>query len=90
MRADGSDRRGVIRADDEASGPAYAPDGERIALSISTVGVAPGGLTLRSCSDLFTVSPTGPDRQRLTHWCGSDGVGGNVGSPTWQPLPRSR
>jgi Tol biopolymer transport system component len=90
MRADGSNRRRVLRADDEAAGPAYAPDGERIAVSIGTVGVAPGGLTLQSCSDLYTVSPTASDRERLTHWCGSDGVGGHVFSPSWQPLRRFR
>jgi TolB protein len=90
MRANGSDRRRVLRADDEAADPAYAPDGEQIALAISTVGVAPGGLTLQSCSDLYTVSPTGSARQRVTHCCGSNGIGGNVFSPSWQPQPRSR
>jgi Tol biopolymer transport system component len=86
MRADGSDRRRVLRTDDDAAAPAYAPDGDRIAVSITTPSVTGRG----GCTDLYTVTPTGSDRYRVTHWCGSDGMGGHASSPTWQPVPRSR
>jgi Tol biopolymer transport system component len=85
IRADGSDRRRVLRTDDDAASPAYAPDGDRIAVSITTPSMSGRG----GCTDLYTVTPTGSDRHRVTHWCGSDGIGGHASSPTWQPVPRS-
>jgi Tol biopolymer transport system component len=88
MRADGSDRRRVLRTDEDAGSPAYAPDDDRIAVSITTPGVV--GISRTACSDLYTISPIGSARQRVTHWCGSNGMGGLAFSPSWQPVRRSR
>jgi Tol biopolymer transport system component len=80
MRADGSRER-TIPGTDRAWSPAFAPAGDRIALSISS-----GDYLGASCSDIYTMSLTGSERQRVTDDCGLGGVGGWGDSPTWQPL----
>jgi Tol biopolymer transport system component len=82
MRADGSRER-AIPGTDRAWSPAFAPAGDRVALSISSgdySGLGP------SCSDIYTMSLTGSERVNMTHDC-SGGIGGWHDSPTWQPLP---
>ena len=81
MRADGSRERPIPDIG-QATSPAYAPAGDRIVLTIVT-----GDYLGPSCSDLYTMSPTGSDRQRVTDDCEPSGVGGVVASPSWQPLP---
>ena len=87
IRADGSHRRRVLRSA-HAANPTYAPDGDRIVLTIRTT-IQPYG----SCSDLYTMSPNGSNRSRISNNCaglGAFGSGGFAAEPTWQPLPRSR
>lgn len=79
MRADGSRERPISGTAAAAGTPAYAPAGDRIALSIGS-GI-PG-----SCSDIYTISPTGSDRQNVTSNCDESGIGGTAGSPSWQPV----
>jgi Tol biopolymer transport system component len=76
MRADGSRERRVPGTDD-AGTPAYAPAGDRIAMTMVFV----------ACIDLYTISPTGSDKRALTHNCDPAGSGGQASSPSWQPLP---
>jgi TolB protein len=79
MRADGSDEHAVPNTDG-AGGPAYAPAGDRIALSLPSNG---GG---DACRDIYTISPTGSDRQRVTEGCE---VAYSYSAPSWQPDPPS-
>lgn len=82
MRADGSREHRITR---EGGSPTYAPAGNRIALVIAQ---GSSGFTL--CSDIYTISRTGSDPQRVTEECPpGGGTGGLASSPTWQPLPRS-
>jgi Tol biopolymer transport system component len=86
MRVDGSGER-PIPGTDGAGAPAYAPDGKLIVATIAT-GVA----LYFSCSDVYTMSPTASDMQRLTDYCNPrpDGSGSTLSaySPSWQqPLP---
>jgi len=79
MRADGSDEHAVPTTDG-AGGPAYAPAGDRIALSLPSNGGSD------ACRDIYTISPTGSDRQRVTEGCE---VAYLNWAPSWQPDPAS-
>ena len=81
MRADGSHRH-VVPDTRGAGDPAYAPAGDRIVVTIY------GGPFLGACGDLYTFSPTGADRKRLTQNCEHFPFDGpRALSPSWQPLP---
>jgi Tol biopolymer transport system component len=80
MRADGSGEHPIPGAAPAIS-PAWAPAGDRIALSIGS-----GSSLGPSCDDVFTMSPTGSDRQRVTQECEPPGFG-DANTPSWQPLP---
>jgi Tol biopolymer transport system component len=83
MRADGSGERPIPDTVDFCC-PAHAPAGDRIAVAIWS-----GSYLDSLCSDIFTIAPTGSDRQQVTHDCTLSGEGGSAGQPSWQPLPHS-
>ncbi len=72
MRADGSHEH-PIGGTEGAQGPAYAPAGDRIAMALR----GPSGV-----GHLFTISPSGSDREELT-------AAGTAYSTSWQPNPPS-
>lgn len=85
MRADGSRERRILGTGDADGFPAdaaYAPAGDRMA-----VVLAQGNYLFGFCSDLYTMSPDGSDRDRLTNNCNSQLPGDLVLGPSWQPLP---
>lgn len=59
--------------------PAFAPAGDRV---VFVAGNA-------SCADLYTISPNGSDKQRVTDGCGQapGRFHGDALWPDWQPLP---
>jgi TolB protein len=81
MRADGSRER-PIPGTFLSTAPAYAPAGDRIALATETTRGFP------FCANIFTISPSGSDRQVVTHNCDPQGQSfPSASSPSWQPLP---
>jgi WD40 repeat protein len=87
MRSDGSQLRrvpGIGELGDDVDTAAYAPAGGRIA-----VGIISGDYLFGECEDLYTMSPTGSDVQRVTHGCDVTGHGPSSGGPSWQPIPTS-
>ena len=85
MRANGSHGRRIPGAatvfdHPEVKTPAYAPAGDRIVVPFVT------GTREQSCSDLYTFSPRGADKQNLTNDCDSFGLGGSALFPSWQPV----
>ena len=72
MAADGTDQRQRTSAGlDE--GPAWSPDGSRIAFTSTRAG----------SSDIWTMAADGSDQRRLT------ALPGTEESPDWQALPAS-
>jgi Tol biopolymer transport system component len=84
MRADGSEEHPIPRT--ERSGrPAFAPAGDRIALS-------PVDLLFGTCREIFTISSAGSNPLQVSDVCpDTPGPGrGFATSPSWQPLPASQ
>lgn len=72
----------------EASSPAYSPAGDRIAIP-RVDGSAKYG---HFCSDIYTMSPTGSDSQKVTNAClgpPNYALGGVAVYPSWRPDPPS-
>jgi Tol biopolymer transport system component len=77
MRADGSGERRIPGTEDSTPiSPAYAPAGDRIALTGQGIPLP--------FNTLFTINPAGQDRRNVFS-CGPCAVS----APSWQPLPNS-
>jgi Tol biopolymer transport system component len=81
MRSDGSEQSRIFF---DGIGPAWSPDGSRIALARLNCSLS-GGYTTCSSSDVVTINPDGSGQTNLTN----NPSGSGSGTPSWQPIPQS-
>ncbi|MFE4520132.1 TolB family protein [Kitasatospora sp. NPDC056783] len=72
-------------ANEDERSPAFSPDGRQIAFSRSWGTLDPSGNHQIQYSDLYLMSPTGSDVQRLTFLTNDKPYSGAVSNPSWSP-----